>query len=102
MWDYRPLFGRRRRLVMVAGGQGSTPLPARLQPTQQANFLFPIDQFELGAKELISLVRAARFRELATSRLRVGVYTTTGEEILRALDRETRDFFFQKASTTAA
>ena len=102
MWDYRPLLRRRKRLVMVPGGPGSTPVPARLQPTQQATFLFPLDQFEIGAKDLVALLREARYPKLAVRRLRAGVYTTTGEEVLRRLDGDMRAFFLEKASQAAA
>lgn len=91
MWDWRPVIGRRRRFVMLTTtAQPSTPVPARLLPGDTATFLFREHEFEAGAGDLRQTVQSSSWPRFAVNRLRCGVYTTTGEEILGRVDADVR------------
>ncbi len=102
MWAYEPLVGKRRTLVQIAPANPySSTLPIKLAFGDTARFLFTIAEFKAGAADLVGLVKQSRFPKLAAGRLKAGVYTTTGEEFLRAIDKTLRDELSTWARETA-
>ena len=79
----RGLFWRvgllsRQAFIQIPGSHHLTAkLPARLAPSESADFLFGIDEFASGTEPL---TKAIRERNRLLSRVRVGVYLATGEE----------------------
>lgn len=102
MWDWRPLIGRRRRYVMLTPtAHPSTTVPARLLPGDHATFLFRDYEFEAGAGDLRETVHSATWPRFAAYRLRCGVFTTTGEEILARVDADVRALLLRDSSRSA-
>jgi hypothetical protein len=103
MWEYRPSFGRKQKLVIIPPGNPySSVLPKKISYGDGASFLFTIGQFESGSGPLIDILRKVRFPRLAARRLRVGVYTTTGNEVVTSLDHEVRRFLLSRVKKDAA
>jgi hypothetical protein len=78
---------RKSYLVQLPDNNGlSARLPTKLLPGEVANYLFSEEVFTRNAWRVAELWQGDYFRRLRRKRVRVGVYLSTGENILVAPD----------------
>ncbi len=101
MWRLRGLKPK-FYFVIPPADPYSTRLPVRLQYGERAQFMFPTRTFRKDAESLLLPLKDSRSVWLATRRLRVGVYSTTGQEFLTRLDKQVRRWLVDQASGLSA
>ena len=101
MWQYGKWRTKQKLVMAPPVNPLSARLPARLAPGESASFLFTMTEFKNGADALVALLRRSGTPHLAANRLRVGVYTTTGEEILASVDSQVLGLLIQEAQKDA-
>ncbi len=103
MWSYRPLFGKRRTVAQIPPTDPkSSRLPIKLAFGDAARCFFTMGEFKAGVADFLDMLRQARFPKLAVRRLKAGVYTTTGQEFVRPIDKTVRDALLKWMSEPAA
>jgi hypothetical protein len=96
MWRFG-LIRTRNFVVVPSVNPYSTELPAKLDHGDTARFFFTLEEFKRGSDELVKILKASWLPSVTARRLRVGVYTTTGDEILAVPDKTVRDLMLQMA-----
>ncbi len=96
MWQLRGLKSQ-AYVVIPPVDPYSTKLPVRLQCGEQAQFMFSTTSFRNDAESLLLKLKDSRSVSSATRRLRVGVYSSTGQEFLARLDKRLRRWLVDQA-----
>ena len=90
------LASKQAWVILSPDNPYSTKIPAKLDFGEEALFLYPTETYNRDAERLLHFIRTSRFPELTLRRLRIGVYTSTGQIFRVPLDKHLRRFLRER------
>ncbi len=91
-------LARRNWLVLPSGNPYSAKTPAKLAFGEEASFLYPTDTYTKDAEPLLRRIYDSWFPRLTVRLLRVGVFSSTGQQFFVPGDKHIRQFLLKQAS----
>jgi len=95
-WWWRG-FPRRNWLHLPPDNVYSAQVPKKLAFGEEACVLYPLATFNRDAAPLLKHIAAAWFPEVSVRLIRVGVFTSTGQQFRVPLDAHLRQFFLERS-----
>jgi hypothetical protein len=75
----------------------SSKIPLKVEFGEEGQILYPTDTYNKDAAPLLERIKESWFPQLTVHRLRVGVFTSTGQQFFVPLDKHLRKFMLERS-----